>query len=161
MIQVVMAIAAIGSPVITFIVADRNIQNSLKLAQKQVNSALRVAERQAHANVVSLNRQKWIDALREDISSFLTESYAMRVRLDIGPVSPQEVREMIKPMILVQNRIKLRLNPEEVDHRNLIDIIETILSDIVSADVPELERRCLSLSQAILKREWTRVKSGD
>jgi hypothetical protein len=66
---------------------------------------------------------------------------------------------------LVQWKIRLLLNPTEADHQQLNQTIETALERLkpegshdseTEADVESIAR----LGQAILKREWQRVKRG-
>lgn len=160
-VQAITAAAALLGPLVAYAIAHKNIETTLRVARRQTTSALDVASKQVHANVVSTNRQKWIDALRDDLAAFITESSTARARVASGRISASELYEIAKPMILLYNRLRLRLNPGEEDHREVIETVKMILQDIRASNVADLEERVAALGQTILKREWTRVKQGD
>ena len=71
----------------------------------------------------------------------------------------------LERIVLVQCKIRLLINPNEGDHNELYRTIDAALKRIqaeessdaeMEADVEAITR----LSQAILKREWQRVKLG-
>ena len=68
-------------------------------------------------------------------------------------------------LVRVQWKIRLLLNPTEPDHQALDQALDAALKrlQLESADDAEIEAdlaRITSHAQAILKREWVRVKSG-
>lgn len=130
---------------------------------------------QARSNVVSKNRQRWINLLKRRLTKILMILVQMEdamekrrtVRADLASTDANRYSE--KVLVLALNfqssfvKIKLMLNPKEPDHRELVDLIASTASEIVvTASYQEslLERRdeLISLSQKILKREWERVK---
>ncbi len=73
--------------------------------------------------------------------------------------------EKLERIVLVQWKIRLLINPLEADHQQLHRAIETAFVRLKSdqahdaeteADIENITR----LAQAILKREWERVKRG-
>lgn len=120
-----------------------------------------VAARQSRATVVSASRQRWIDALREDIAEFLSVEAAFRSLRSSGGfhVSGQdaikaEARALQQKRRLVRKRVELRLNPTEEDHESLLRSMDEYThsgEDHKEEDVPVKTKE-------ILKLEWERVK---
>ncbi len=136
--------------------------------------AWKVAKKQIQASVVSENRQKWIDALRENISDFQTKAKIAVVedRLANDPnnesVANAESHDLaMKGMTLVINRVVLLINPNEADHSKLLTRMHELLEFCSSGNpyddkqLDRLEASITSVAQSILKREWERVKMGD
>ena len=85
---------------------------------------LTVSRRQFNASVLSANRQKWIDSLRDMLAE-----------------------------------------PLEPDHQRLYEAIDAAMKRLESNDAADAETEAdietiTALAQAILKREWQRVKAG-
>jgi hypothetical protein len=82
---------------------------------------------------------------------------ADRGRVTDGALILQRTREMQ----LCKCKIKLLVNPYEQDHRRLLELLDDASAGITKAvgegttDLPAI----VTLSQAILKREWERVKA--
>jgi hypothetical protein len=138
--------------------------------------ALLIAKRQINANVVSSNRQKWIESLRDLIAEFVSQLVTVLVvksgwrgNWDRGLPAIQSDRaylEKLERMVLVQSKIRLLLNPNEADHQALYRVIEAALEHSRSEQMHETEiasdiETIAQLAQGILKREWRRVKRGD
>jgi hypothetical protein len=136
---------------------------------------LLVARRQIKANVLSANRQKWIEALREAIAELLSLLVAALVvksqwkeRWDSGRGALHEDRALLdklQRMVLTQSKVRLLTNPTEPDHQKLVATIEAALlrlraegTDNAATEADIL--RITELAQSILKREWLRVKHG-
>ena len=73
--------------------------------------------------------------------------------------------EKVQRLVLAQTKIKLLLNPTEADHQRLFHAIETATKRLQSEKALESETEAdietiTKLAQAILKREWQRVKHG-
>jgi hypothetical protein len=136
---------------------------------------LLIARRQINANVVSVNRQKWIESLRdlvaEMISLLNTGAYVkLALHRKAEDITPGNVRmlEKIERIMLVKNKIRLLVNPADKDQRALLAAIETPFARLwqqeehdvvaaVSADIDEIAKH----TQVILRREWLRVKRGE
>jgi hypothetical protein len=136
---------------------------------------LAVAKRQINANVLSANRQKWIEAVRDMIAELISLLVAAVVvkakwqaRWDQGRGPLNEDPAMLSKLeriVLARSKIHLLLNPTEADHQHLREAIEAAFKHLQSehsveseteADISIIEK----LAQAILKREWQRVKHG-
>lgn len=121
-------------------------------------------------------RQAWIDALRQELSEFVS------IRIPIADIATlklnqgrtvAEVRDFmlnecpleIKQLLGLRIRILLRLNPNE--HTALIKLVEKVYSYGPARDEPhifdmdKLETEFVAESQRVLKKEWKRVKRGE
>jgi len=136
---------------------------------------LLVAKRQFGASVLSANRQKWIEALREalaELVSLLVTALVVRAGWKgewddgRGPVRQNpDLLDKLERMVLAQSKIRLLINPTEADHQLLLAAIDTALARIrigtsSDADTEKDIQAITRLAQAILKREWQRVKHG-
>ena len=129
---------------------------------------LYIARRQIKANVLSPNRQKWIDILRDEISNYL----AITARTAGATASRVEdqgyLMNCIEDLCRSESKIRLLLNPKESDHQELIALLEKTSSSIwylkathkgsFAEDLNTLRNEIIRVSQPILKREWIRVK---
>jgi hypothetical protein len=136
---------------------------------------LYVARSQFNARVLSANRQKWIETLRDMLAELISLIVAVVVvkrgwqgkwnlGMDAVAANPALLQKLER-LVVVQWTIRLLINPEERDHQELYGTIDAALKRLqaedtsdadVNADVEHITR----LSQAILKREWVRVKQG-
>lgn len=132
-------------------------------------------------------RQAWIDALRAELSEFASQARRLaneRTPFDLrrftGDLIEQmeaENEELRRPDPLLVNRqrfaqtyysLRLRLNPAEPDHRQLLEGFERtlqILNETAESQRPDQIAKELDaaarIAQGVLKREWTRVKAGE
>jgi len=136
---------------------------------------LSVARRRFAATVLSANRQKWIETLRDLLAELISQCVAVIVvrqqwkgrwnrGMDAMAADPK-LLEKLERIVLVQWKIRLLINPVEADHRDLYGAIETALKRLQQEESTDAEmegdiERITVLSQAILKREWERVKQG-
>ena len=135
-----------------------------------------VARRQINANVVSSNRQKWLDTLRDLLAELVSLLAAIVVtrRSWRGPWNEgmaavearPELLTKLERIVMVQWKIRLLINPNERDHQALYRTIEQAFEharseDATDADIAADIEAITALAQPILKREWERVKRGD
>ncbi len=126
-----------------------------------------IARKQIRANLVSANRQKWIDAIRDDVSEFLTVwdkfSGLLTKRSKEGYFdNDKDINEFFEShyrMEFLFTRIKLRLNPGDRNHNTLLEMIEALMKSERSGSGLELPNRIVDWTQHILKAEWDRLKS--
>jgi hypothetical protein len=76
-----------------------------------------------------------------------------------------ELLGKLERVVQVQWKIRLLINPHEDDHQELYRTIDSGLKRLQANDARDAEteadiERITALSQAILKREWERVKRG-
>ncbi len=121
------------------------------------------ATRQIRATVVSVNRQAWINGLRDDVAEVLAlvDGFDRHMR-SIMPTretsqAVQEQRfEYEHRANLALNRIRLRLNESEPDAVDLVGFLQSAVADMrVDGRVRE---GIVNTAQRILKAEWARVK---
>jgi hypothetical protein len=135
---------------------------------------LSVAKRQFNATVLSANRQKWIETLRDAVAglvSLLVTAMVVKSRWEQNwnrgraALTDPALMEKLQQMVQTQFRIRLLLNPTEPDHVRLQQAIDAALKRLRSEESSDADMEAdietiTSLTQAILKREWQRVKQG-
>lgn len=127
-------------------------------------------------------RQAWIDALREDLAKFLGAARAFARAVEVvhsfGPdykekvpllIGDDKISELRYQAAETLSRIRLRLNPEEPEHEELLRLlvkavriqnealakggsVQTALDAIDAAN---------DYARPVLKKEWNRVKAGE
>jgi hypothetical protein len=126
---------------------------------------------QIRANLVSANRQAWINALRDDLSELfelVTWLFLLRPGTHSGEEGYKYVAERRSRIRLLKNRVRLRLNPTEDTSAALLSSIEKLHSLAhggATGDDREVEfndqmETAVANAQEILKSEWKRVKKG-
>jgi hypothetical protein len=138
-------------------------------------ATLRLARRQFNATVLSAGRQKWIDALRDLLADLMSQLAGLSVLKGQwegewdrgrGPLhaDPSLVAK-VERLVLARWKIRLMLNLNEADHRELDRLIGTAVQRLrdeppgeadTDADIEDISRQ----ARGILKREWERVKRG-
>lgn len=120
------------------------------------------ARHQARRSTVSIHRQQWIDALRNDIAELLVIcSRLHRAKNE----SLSERNSLAVEAQLFISRIELRLNPGEEPHSELVRLLRDCLraangSSEATKDWPSTRRDTLDAAKAVLKAEWRVVKTG-
>lgn len=118
--------------------------------------------KQIRANLVSANRQAWINALREELAELfelLTWQYHLRPGTYSGEEGYRYEAEKRSRIRLLTNKMRLRLNPNEPDAQELLKDLERLQS-FDESTFEDLMEKAVSKSQDILKAEWKRVKKG-
>jgi hypothetical protein len=136
---------------------------------------LSVGRRQFAATVLSTNRQRWIDMLRDALAELVAQLATIWViratwtenwDKGLAPLAKDPARlEKLQRLMQVQWKIRLLLNPTEADHQELYKAIVSALDRLREERSEESDtqadiERISQLGQAILKREWQRVKTG-
>jgi hypothetical protein len=137
---------------------------------------LTVAKRQFNATVLSGNRQKWIEALRDTLAELISllatalvikSKWKDKWERGRGPLNAEPtLLDKFERIILTQAKIQLLINPVDPDHQQLDRAIDIAQRRLQSEDAVETEtendiRTIVALGQAILKNEWQRVKKGN
>jgi len=146
-------VASIAGPFVTLIVAKRNF----------------------NATVLSANRQKWIESLRDTLAELISllitglvvkEKWKGNWHGGRGALlADSALLDKLQRMVMVQTKMRLLLNPSEADHQRLYRAIDSARKRLQSEESQEAETEAdieaiTTLAQAILKREWLRVKHG-
>lgn len=124
-----------------------------------VFAMLFVSHRQIKAQLVSANRQAWINALRDDLAELfeiLEWQHLLRPGTYNGQDGYKHVDDRRSRIRFLSHRIRLRLNPREADHIILLGNIARLAES--EERFVDAMAECVTQSQAILKREWERVK---
>ncbi|ABM38408.1 hypothetical protein Pnap_3109 [Polaromonas naphthalenivorans CJ2] len=127
-------------------------------------------------------RQAWIDGLRSDLADYLAAARAMARVIEEAAafgdkyaalpftIPPDQVGEIRRNVAVSLYRIKLRLNPDEKEHQELLRLLGSVSETQKQAVSAPLERTAAMLqavetaadySRPILKAEWRRVKAGE
>lgn len=151
---IVAAIAVFFGPVISWMIAKRQINISSELAKVQIGSSLLTANKQ----IIAPMRQAWINNLRDLVAELSSSSLHYYVS-GYEDRTDQEYQRMT----LLEAKIKMMLNPDEKDHQRLEELIRNLISSLErgtkNADnFPDCHTQVVSLSRVIFKREWNRVK---
>ena len=136
----------------------------------------RVAKTEFNARVLSANRQKWVETMRDLVSSLnsqLLVAAAVRrvVEEPSGVVIARdpELLRRVENLLRTMFKIELMLNRFEPDHQKL-DVLMKEAVDQLRSPSPEvgiedrievISRDIIEVSQEFLKREWGRVKRGE
>lgn len=141
-------IIAIGGVIITLVLGIYNLVSS-----KSINS------KNKFIDTVTVERIKWLEKLRTDISKFsgLTSFWSKSLR----GTDSQESHEVLKEIDTLKVMIKLRLNPNGKYDKQIIELLDKIPSLTDKTNLLELDKELNQLtiiSQKLLKEEWDRVK---
>jgi hypothetical protein len=136
----------------------------------------RIAKFEFKANVLSVNRQKWIDTMRDLVASLNSQlliAAALRQTLEeptgIVIARDPELSRRVENLLRTVSKIELMLNSLEQDHQQLNALMKEGI-DQLRAPLPEhgiedrievISRDIIQVSQGIFKREWVRVKRGE
>jgi hypothetical protein len=134
-----------------------------------------VAKRQFNANVLSANRQRWIEALRDMMAEVISLMVAVLVvkqqwkgewNRGRGAIAADpKLLSKLERLVLVQWKVRLLVNPSEAEHAALVRRLDSALERLEREDVDEVATRAdvdeiTRLSQTILRHAWARVKQG-
>ena len=133
----------------------------------------RIAKFEFKTNVLSVNRQKWIDTMRDLVASLNSQlliAAALRQTMNepsgILIARDPELSRRVENLLRTVSKIELMLNPLEQDHQQLnvlmkeaIDQLRSpLLEDRVEDRIEVISRDIIQVLQGILKQEWARVK---
>jgi len=127
----------------------------------QLEATREAAVIQARASSVSNNRQAWINALRDEVTGFLTDADMGSIVRDEMPISDDRAREQFRSARALTAhifKVRLLINPTEGESTRLVEMLEEAQREGLTA---ERREDIVSHTQQILKTEWERVKSGD
>jgi hypothetical protein len=119
----------------------------------------------AKAVAISNHRQNWINALRDDLVSFLKEVDVLRFRVpkmlrDGDPADVEKQQDARNAAMMAYRRVLMRLNITERLHVNLATELFTLMT-VHAADVDEPQiDAVVNASREVLKYEWAVAKYG-
>jgi hypothetical protein len=138
--------------------------------------SLQANERKIKAEVITANRQKWIETMRDLVAELMSVSFSVAiVKREINSADPvaavaadRLLLDKLEHVALVKNKIRLMLHPLKEDHCKLFDAVDTLYQRLVSLEELDVIERLHADSELItqrahiiLGREWQRVKQGD
>jgi hypothetical protein len=135
---------------------------------------LSVARRQFRANVISTNRQKWIETFRDRVSELLSLMNAAQLikrhsseswRGGLGAAANIDVTDKFEKAFMALSEIRLLTNASDPQHQLLNDALATALAHLQHDELRDQELvACVevitSIGRTIIRQEWTRVKRG-
>ncbi len=138
-------LVSIGVPLLTLAVTVITSRASERRAERS-----RIADRalQTELKLVEF-RQKWISELRDDFAQFHSLTGK---RNGVGPA------DMVG-CYTIQCRVVMRMNLEDPNLRQLVDIMARCTDELTSAELGHAHAEFTLCAQRILKTEWDRLKS--
>lgn len=115
-------------------------------------------------------RQAWIDALRVEISAVVAHANAIHGAAAAQLRSPAELwsvaREDYVKLNQAEASIRLRLNPNEKESLTVLSSIEKLEEHLTRGyldhrEINQIEKQLVVDAQALLKKEWGRVRVGE
>lgn len=115
-------------------------------------------------------RQAWIDALRADIAAVVAHANAIHGVAAAQYETPKDTWEMARDHYVGINQatanIRLRLNANEKECQAVINSIEKLeahmpLGRLDFREIDAIEKQLVADAQALLKKEWLRVRNGE
>jgi hypothetical protein len=133
-----------------------------------------VARRQIRASVISTNRERWTEALRDAVAEYvalLLSASVVKENIGQNPLkavtADHGLLEIVQRIILVKNKIMLMTNPADSRYLELCKVVEATYQTLISDD-PRVLAKIHSGAEAItragrevLNAERARVKRGD
>ncbi|WP_458072189.1 hypothetical protein [Rhodanobacter sp. BL-MT-08] len=127
-------------------------------------------------------RQAWIDSLREELAMFFGAARAFARAVDMVhifgadykakvllPISDEKIGDLRYQAAEMLSKIKLRLNPDEAEHEELLRLLVKAVSTqndmlanrgSVTTTLSSIEEGN-EYARRVLKKEWNRVKKGE
>lgn len=129
-----------------------------------------VVRKEINAQVVSTNRQAWINRLRDELAGFIRDVRNLPSAYAAETITLNEAVARYEAMQLKLEVVRLLLNPTEADHQALLVVMgeasESTLLGInervgMAKTQTALAEKVVVAAQPILKAEWIRVKTGE
>jgi hypothetical protein len=124
---------------------------------------LRAAKRTSFINTVTSERVKWIAKVRQNVSSLC----ALCDQMVFHP-NHQPMPDVLRQIEQVKNEIRLQLNPKDPEDQDIERLLARLpgwSQSMSPSDYQKLQALLVTATQAMLKREWDKVKdealSGD
>jgi hypothetical protein len=134
-----------------------------------------IAKKQIIGNVIASNRIKWIEGLREDIAEFVAlfsehiyeiGGFHLLKDEDSRNEKLESLAEIVRKVSTKRFLIRIKLNPDEEDHGELLKILEETTESSWAymddkskkVDMSRLSSKIAKISRKITKAEWERAK---
>ena len=117
---------------------------------------LKSAKRTSFINTVTSERLKWIAKVRENVSTLC----ALCDQWILHP-NHQPMPDLLRQIEQVKNGLRLQLNPNDAEDQDIERLLERFPSwtkSMSPEDYHKLQELFVNATQAMLKREWDKVK---
>jgi len=133
------------------------------ITRKQLKSTQKLALENIRIEVLSKNRQDWINTLRDELSNYIGKLNEYRYLNKLDDIEELTIKDVliIKEVTTIVTKIELLLNPTEKTHQDLIKLIKNMNKNIQTENEILSREKFIEYSQKILKEEWERVKKGN
>lgn len=138
----------------------RQIESTQAITARQIEAATEAGRQQALLSAVSINRQGWINQLRDEVAGFVAENALRRGIGERIKDSEPQLQEQVRIHSAKERhfrKVELLINVREEPSRELLDLMRDGLGTTLSLDA---EKLIVAKAQEILKTEWDRVRSG-
>ncbi len=142
-------------PTVAYIVASRQVATALKVARQQTKSAENVAQRNFQGSVIAANRQRWLDELRSDVATFVSETLLLKGKR-IGAGSDE-----LRTVHFAYARVRMRINSSKTEQVYLVDQMRSIMTDINASDLNDKLEALMKGVEIVAAGVWRKVKAGD
>jgi hypothetical protein len=132
-----------------------------------------VATRQIRASLISNNRERWTEALRDSLAEYVALVLSAAIIEEAQQKGPllairddPELANLAERVAQAKNRILLMVNPEKPEHSQLCRPVEQAYRLLLEGNasvkqVSDLADAITHAGRAVLQHEWARVKRGD
>jgi hypothetical protein len=135
---------------------------------------LTVARRQFQANVISTNRQRWIETFRDRVAELLSLINAAQLikrhsadawRGGVGAAESLGVADKFEKAFMALSEVRLLTNASDPEHQRLNDALAAALEhvqhdELRNAELDTCIGDIIALGRTIIRQEWGRVKRG-
>jgi len=138
---------------------DAGILLTFLLGAWNLVSNLRNSKRTTFINTVTSERVKWIQNMRESISTLCGRTYYWVMTQD--ELSPEDSNAVRKDVDRLRMLVKLQLNPKGTLDNELIRLVEEIpkvTHKLHETQLKSLLDEIVRKSQLLLKEEWDKVR---
>jgi hypothetical protein len=145
----------------TLITSKRQLKSNTESLERQINSSLEIAKLDFRKNVLSDNRQTWINELRELISELIS-------LINLHLIDPNNIKsDDTKRINFLIVKSEFMLNPiKDLEYINSIKELKNLIFDL-SREKITYEKSLEKIeilkenTKKTLKTEWERVKNGE
>jgi len=157
----------IGSTIISIRTINAKTEEAKSSFTESLKMQKEISENQIKVTILSESRREWINALRDELSIFISCLHEMEHFYDTATSGSatndthKDLTELYSKIELRASKITLLVNPSEDDHAELTKLIKKSLTKHGKGfkHVFALSEEIIVVSQKILKREWEVVKA--
>jgi len=169
---ILLPISTIVIVIASFLMTRRQLEEKTKESinsfDKTIEKQTELSKNEIKLEVLSKNRQAWINSLRNELSEFMglvsaIKNHTIIMRGDERLVSVKDnfnkIRIDTNKLDTIKYKIYLLINPNEENSKKLIALLEPIKTKVLQEENVDNEiQQLIDISQKILKYEWNRVK---